>query len=64
MLLTPEHPAKDGNHVIWPVGKDVLRTFNERHAYQLFAPYFKRLDVKYFPPASGKNYITVTGVKK
>tara|TARA_Y100001973_G_C5189114_1_gene329741 strand:- start:379 stop:1038 length:660 start_codon:yes stop_codon:yes gene_type:complete len=64
MLLTPDHPAKNGNHVIWPVGKDVLRTFNERQAHQLFQPYFKKLEVKYFPPASGKNYITVTGVKK
>ena len=64
MLLTPDHPAKNGNHVIWPVGKDVLRTFSINQAYQLFAPYFKKLDVKHFPPASGRNYITVTGVKK
>ena len=64
MLLSTQHPAKGGGHIIWPKGDDVLRTFNKRQAEVLFQPYFKKVKVEYFPPASKKHYLTVTGVKK
>ena len=64
MMLSPHHPSNKGEHIIWADGCEVLRTFTLREAEMLFKPYFNKLEVKYFPPASGKNYITITGVKK
>ena len=64
MLMSKEHPSQEGHHIIWPDSNEVLRVFTESQARMLFDPYFKKLEVKHFPPAANKHYFTVTGVKK